>query len=340
MDAELTHLTFAHNHRPTALAWVGDRLVDPIGGGSSVGLDGSTTERRLIWAFPFDRAQMCGDGATTVLYTVLGTKGLVVTSDRVREINRSYYHADVYEYPVASGRLGNGEDVLVHCPEDYNRLVIERLADGTVLAAATDAAADVFHSRLRISPDGRHLLSAGWVWHPYGVIEVFDLDAALTDHSTLDRGDQALSRAIDGEVESACWLTGDEIVVSANPEEESFDGDLAGVLVPGEIGVWSIVEQAWVARSPFAGHTGTLHAFGDNVLALYEHPKVIDPRRGVVLAAWPDLATGRQTSSIIPRGSAPVPPVAVDDRRLRFAVADGDRVTVVSLVDAPDGSGT
>jgi hypothetical protein len=41
---------------------------------------------------------------------------------RIREINRSFYHAHVYEFPVTVGRLHGGTDVLIHCPDGYNRL--------------------------------------------------------------------------------------------------------------------------------------------------------------------------------------------------------------------------
>jgi hypothetical protein len=133
-----------------------------------VGLDGSVTSRSVNWAYTFDRALASDDAATTVLYTAPATKGLVIPPGRrdVREIDRSYYHANAYEFPVTAGRLFNGADVLIHCPDGYNRLAVETLHDGRRLASATARACDMFQSRLRISPDGRHLLTAGWIWHP------------------------------------------------------------------------------------------------------------------------------------------------------------------------------
>jgi hypothetical protein len=60
-----------------------------------------------------------------------------------------------------------------------------------------------------VSPDGRHLLTAGWVWHPYGVGWVFDLRQAIADPSLLDgRGIVALHDAVDAEVSPpAGWTT-------------------------------------------------------------------------------------------------------------------------------------
>lgn len=321
-------------HRVRSLIWAGDRLLDPVGGGASVGLDGSGTRRSVNWAYAFDRVVASDDGRTTVIYTVLGTKGLVIQGGHVvREINRSFYHAGVYEFPVTVGRLHDGTEVLIHCPDGYNRLAIENLADGSRIASATEQAADLFQSRLRLSPDGRHLLSAGWFWHPYGAAAVYDLVHVREDPAALDKGGIRNEPALNAEVESACWLTADQIVLGTNPEEESLGDDDPAALGPGELGVWSVAGRAWIARSKTSGHTGTLHAIGGHVLALYEYPRLIDPVTGTVLDAWPSLATGMQISSILPR-QEPLPPVAVDAANARFAVASDNIVTVIQLPPA------
>jgi hypothetical protein len=123
------NLSFPAGHRVRSLIWVGDRLVDPVGGGASVGLDGSVTPGSVNWVCVFDQALASDDGQTTVLYPALGTKGLVIRGQRVlREINRSIYWAHTYEFPVAVGRLPDSMEVLIHCPDGYNRLAIETLA--------------------------------------------------------------------------------------------------------------------------------------------------------------------------------------------------------------------
>ena len=332
--AEPVRLPFPSGHQVRSLVWAGDRLVDPVGGGASVGLDGSVTHRAVNWAYAFDRALISDDGQTTVLYTALGTKGLVVRDRRVvREINRSFYHADAYEFPVTVGQLHDGREVLIHCPDGYNRLAIETLVDGHRLASATRQAADLFQSRLQLSPDGRHLLTAGWFWHPYGVADLYDLVDALTDATALGRAGILRWQAINAEVESACWITADHVAVSTNPDEEPLDDKDAGALGPGELGVWSVEQPQWIARSKFDGHTGNVHAIGTHVLALYEHPRLLDPFTGTVVETWPDLSTGTQTSSIIWH-QPPVPPVAVDSANGRFAVASEHTVTVVQLPSA------
>jgi hypothetical protein len=46
------------------------------------------------------------------------------------EVDRSFYHAKDYDYPAALGRLPDGREILVHCPDAYNVLEIEELATG------------------------------------------------------------------------------------------------------------------------------------------------------------------------------------------------------------------
>ncbi len=181
-------------------------------------MDGSTTSRTISWAFDFDRALLAPSGLR-ILYAVLGTKGLVATArHQVRELNRSYYHAGAYEYPIAIGLLSDGTEVLAHCPDGYNRLTIETLSDGERLSSAGNQATDVFHSRLQFSPSGRYLLSAGWVWHPVEIVTVYDMERALADDTYLEGRSLDSQPEVNGEVDGACWLDAETLVVSTNPD--------------------------------------------------------------------------------------------------------------------------
>lgn len=329
---KVVRLRFEHGHRARSLVWSGDRLLDIVGGGASVALDGTSTSSAVNWAYLFDRALSSPSGEFNVLFTATATKAIIVKAEGggLREVDRSFYHAHVYEYPLAIGQLEDGTELLIHCPDGYNRLAIDRLDDGTRLASATDKASDVFHSRLSVSPGGGYLLSAGWVWHPLGVLAVYEVAEALRDGRHLDGKGLLPWEALDAEVEAACWLDADTIVVSTNPEEEALDGESGG-LSPGELGVWSVTSARWVARSRVDGHTGTLHRLGGSVLTLYGHPRLIDPFTGSILDDWPDIATGSQDSSITWHKTDPIPAIAVDDAGGRFAVADGEEVVVVEV---------
>lgn len=322
---------FPQGHRIRSLVWSEDVLVDVVGGEASVDLNGQTTPRSIGWAFSFDRAILAPSGLR-VLYSVVGTKALVATPrSQVRELNRSYYHAEAYEYPIAVTTLPDGREVLAHCPDGYNRLAIETLADGVRLSAATEKASDVFHSRLRFSPDGRYLLSAGWVWHPLEVIAVFNVEQALNDGEHLDAGGLLSWRDIAGEVEAACWLDSETLVVTTNPEEEAIDDESHG-LPPGHMGVWSVRDSAWLAQNPISGHSGTLHALPSyGVLCLFGHPRLLDPMTGAVLDEWPALSSGEQKGSITWGSAKDIPPFALDADHGRFALAAGETVSVVDL---------
>jgi hypothetical protein len=199
-------------------------------------MEGLLGPTQVNWTFGFDRVLVSPSGHFEALYTVTGTKGLIAARNQeVREVNRSYYCASAYEYPIALGRLADGREVLAHCPEGYNRLTLEVLADGTPLAAATDRAEDVFQSRLSFSPDGRHLLSSGWIWHPVGVVQVYELETALDDPTHFDGGGVLPWIAVDSSVEAACWLSNGLLLVATDPEDEAFGNEGTG-LHPGEVG--------------------------------------------------------------------------------------------------------
>jgi Resolvase, N terminal domain len=267
-----------------SLAWQGDDLVDIAAGWRRWRADGGEEHGRVTYAFLFDRALVSPSGRFQVLYAERGTKGLVLEHGTIlREINRSFYCANAYDYPVALGRLPDGREILAHCPEDYNVLEIEELESGRRLTTGPRRAVDVFHSRLAVSPDGRSLLSAGWLWHPVGTVEVYDPVAALDDPTVLDQHG-ALREQIDADVEAACWLDSDRLLVSGHPDEEPLDGDDAGLLAAGELGVWPITRQAWTHRRRIDFRVGTLLGCQSRALATYGHPKLIDP---ATQRCWP-----------------------------------------------------
>jgi hypothetical protein len=112
----------------SSLCWHGDELVDWVGGVARYRLDGTVVERHINWAYRFDRAGAATDGQYVVISEALGTKGLLLKGDRLlREINRSYYCANAYEYPVALSTLADGRAVIAHCPEEYCKIELEEV---------------------------------------------------------------------------------------------------------------------------------------------------------------------------------------------------------------------
>ena len=313
-----------------SLAWDGDDLVDAVNGGRRWGADEVERPSAIVHGFPFDRSVTSPSGRYTVVYAERGTEALLLDGHRiVRELNRSDYQADAFDYPVALGALRDGREVLVHCPEHYNVLEIEDARSGERLTRGERHPEDVFHSRLAVSPGGTHLLSAGWVWHPFGIAEVFDLDIALTDSASLDRrGVLPMAAAVDAEVASACWLDDDRLVVATG--EEAADDEGSPALGPQRLGVWSLSEGRWLHRSRVAFALGTLIARGDTVVSLYGHPRLIEVATGEVVAEWPAVEVPRRDGSYGVT-HVPTPVAALHPDGTRLAVAQPEGIALITL---------
>ena len=68
-----------------------------------------------------------------------------------------------------------------------------------------------------------------------------------------------------------------------------------------------------------------------DLLTLRGHPRLYSGADGSLLHEWPDLATGDAECSIVwDKGFSGPARVAVDPHRPRFAVTDGEQVTVVT----------
>ncbi len=214
-----------------SLHWQGDAVVDLLHGGTKYLRDGTIEEPpvHLVYAYPFD--SLAGKGAYAVLYEKYGTKGLLVrTQDLhlVRELNRSYYYAKDYAYPIASFQLPDGRDAIIHCPQEYCSLDVELVEGGERLTKREYQSQDYFHSKLQVSSDGRYLVENAWVWQPWSVIQCYDLKQALQDPAHLDgRGIQIPQGG------SSCWepenvticghhvITASILESSEKPEQET-----------------------------------------------------------------------------------------------------------------------
>jgi hypothetical protein len=313
--------------------WRGDVLVDSVAGNVEYRLDGTVTEARVNWGYRFDAAIPSGSGQYVVIYEKLGTKGLLLRDGKLlRELNRSFYCAEAYEYPVAFASAPNGRELLIHCPDDYNRIDFEDTETGERLTAASGRKlADFFHSRLAISGDGRWLLSAGWIWHPFNTVRCFDIGAALRDPAVLDDvGFPELGESC--EVNSATFLDNDRLLVASAPDADDFREDGHQGLTPGHLGVFRLDENRFESVVAVDGAVGTLMPAGpDHVVSFFQHPRVIDWRSGEVVATFDDLVTGDQNSSIIWHNELPLPALALDAERRRFAVAGPERITVIEF---------
>lgn len=328
---KLTIATRIAAERVRSLVWEGETLVDWVSGGRRYQLDGSTLPRPVYYAYRFDAACSSPSGTYTVIYELLGTKGLVLKQGRIlREIDRSFYHATAYEYPVCIAQRESGQEVLIHCPEHYNQLEIDDLETGQRLTPCENREpADLFHSRLQADPKGVHFLSAGWFWHPHDELAVYRLQEAIRDPRSLDK--RGIFAPQPTEISSAALLDDRYVVISTSDETFADDEELGddGVIRPNSIALWDLAEAKLITQSPLAGPAGTLMAIDSQfAVGFYEHPKVIDIRTGEVVFRLDDVDSGKQTSSIIHHVERPAP-LAVDPQRRRFAVATSTEILVV-----------
>jgi hypothetical protein len=331
-----------------SLSWRGDKLVDWVGGGRAFGLDGTEQPARVGYAYRFDAATASPDGRYAVIYERLGTKGLLLDDGRIiRELDRSFYHANAYEYPVALFNGPDGRVLLAHCPGDYCRVELEEAATGQSLTASTERKpSDFFHSRLAASPHGKRLLSAGWLWHPLSIVTCFDVAQALADPRHLDIRHDLASSFNPGlaEESSACWLDDDCVAVaaSAEPEQDDFEDDGGLHLRPRGLAVYDVTERTCVQAFQLDEPAGTILALGKgHVLSLYRHPKLIDLSTGKIVHVWSELQSGRQDGSIMWHldADAKPPPMAFDPLGERFAIVNNDTVTVIAFDHAELGTG-
>ena len=320
-----------------SLTWCGDRLVDWVGGGLAYHLDGRREDPRSAWFFPFDAACATPDGRYAVVYQRHGTKALLLRDGNLlRELNRSFYHAHVYDYPVHIWRAPDGRTLLAHCPEDYRRIEIDDADTGTRLTAGERTPKDFFHSRLMVNETGTRLLSAGWVWHPWDAVSFYDIAEALRDPAHLDSlvNSAPHSRNVSlAEESSACWQTSERVLLGGSAEEEDPNDDpeiTEPRLHTRGIAVYDVVAKTYVRSAILTEPPGTMMPIGEShAVCFYKWPRLVSLADGQVVMGWEDLACGDQVSSISRRDRFPA--LAIDVEHRRFAVADADQITVVQI---------
>jgi len=330
-----------------SLLWRGDELVDLASGGVRYRLDGSSSSGGFQYAYSFDRATVSPSGEHSVLYVNEGTKGLVITRSGlpVREIDRSFYYANRYEYPVALASV-DGKDLLIHCPDSYQRLEIEDAETGQSLSArptkSRSETYDFFHSRLSVTPDNIYLVSSGWFWGATSSVMVYDLSEALARPELLDEGglvSWSYSDLDGGEVGSVAYV-GDDCLLVACYAEDPRDPEDQDLDAPTHmLGLWSIPDQTWLSKVTMREPIGTVMAIDRNrCVSLYRHPKLIDLSTGCVIASWPEIDSGTQVDSFVTLAMR-VPPTALDSANRRFAIAGADAISVVEIDGDLSGQG-
>jgi hypothetical protein len=309
------------------LAWDEDDLVEPMTGRRIV-LGQPLPERAFFLGYPFDRG-LCARGLNafwTLAYDNRGTKAVLYKNWKEhRELNRSYYFAKAFDYPIALTSINDGRVVIVHCPNSFDTIEIEDAETGEILGKRKSDKME-FQSRLSVSPDSRFLLSAGWFWHPVGGAWLCPVGAILgtDEHHGAEVG--FLSEA---EVDAAAFLGNDHVVVSSTSEVINEETPASG-LGPLQLGLWSIAESKWVSIVPLQEPTGSIMPWKDWVISFHKHPKAIELATGKVVHVWDQLDSGIQIGSI-DLGDPPPPVMALNPQKGMFAVGGSNAINVISL---------
>ena len=313
-----------------SLVWDGDTLIDWAGGGCRFALDGTVTDRPVRYAYSFDAAALSPSGEYVALIARGETKAVLLHNGSiVRQLNRDFYHAEVYPFPLTFARLPDGREVVIYCPEDYRRLEIEDLVTGErITSPAKRDPVDIFQAGLSVSPSGRWLLSAGWVWHPVHVANFYDLHAAARDSAMLDKA--TFEPPGRWEVSSGAFVDDETAMVGTLTE---FFGDENDPIEdrPGKhaVAVWRIGSDSYSKTIKLTHPPGALMPVGANfVVTFYEHPRLYDLSTGSLVQEW-QIDSGKQTGAIT-WANLP-PPIALQPERARFAVATPSEIHVVEI---------
>jgi hypothetical protein len=279
--------------------WLGENIVDWSNGGKLYSLTGEQEQiSEYYFAFDFDSSITSPDGQYAFIYNRLGTKGLLLKNGKfLREINRTYYHANVYEYP-ASFLSFKDRTYLVHCPLKYCQLDIEEVETGEILTnIPTRQPSDVFHSRIEVSPGGNYLMVKGWFWHPWDVVEVYDIAACFKNPLLLDKGKSC--PGVDTEINSASFIDDARILIAASSEVPQNDENIHK-LPPKHIAVWNIISNELSEPVAVKGEFGNIQAINEqHAWDLFKHPKIINIKTGEVESILNNIKSGEQCSAII-----------------------------------------
>ncbi|MEP7214021.1 MAG: hypothetical protein ABI791_13150 [Acidobacteriota bacterium] len=309
-----------------SLCWVGDVLIDYVSGNVIIDLDGSISDPRVIFGYKFDSAIVTPDGEYSVIYELHGTKGVLLNRGKeVRELNRSYYCADAYEFPICFVSISDGDYGIAYCPDKYNIVEIERADDGERLTKQNRDEIDFFQSRLQVSPGQIWLLSAGWVWHPLDSVILYELSNGFADPKPLTSWNGGLGDFGIWEINNAAFIDDFKLLISGTGDDVNEDASDEKAVV-----VYDLREKRVVSRKSISEPTGHLMALSEDfAVTFYKTPKLLDLNTGETTFEWKDIPTDERNSSIwsIETFSA----FAADVKNKRFAVATPNTIEVVTL---------
>jgi hypothetical protein len=308
------------------ISWLNESVIDWPRSGQQYAMDGQQKQLgQYYYAHSFDGAITSADGQYAFIYKKFGTKGLLLKNgDLLREINRSYYFAETYEYPAAFTAV-NGVTYLIHCPLEYCRLDFENVETGERITNVPDCdPSDFFHSRLEISPSGRFLTSKGWHWHPLDDVYIFDMEECVNDPLLLDK--PKLHYDSPTEICTASFINDSKVLIGSS--DEVIDNEDEG-FPRKHIAVWDIITDQISAPIKVNAEFGNLFAISEELAwDTFEYPKIINVNTGEVLEKAESVNSGRQRSSIVNKEE--LAQIVFNTKTKQLAIANGESIEILT----------
>lgn len=309
------------------ICWLDNTIVDWASAGEQYTVDGKINQLAKYHYSFGDSAISSKDGTYSFIYKKLGTKGLLLKNgELLREINRSYYCADAYEFPAAL-ITWEGKTYLIHCPISYNQLDFEDVETGEIITNKLNRKpGDIFHSRLEISPNGTFLISKGWLWHPLDVIYIYNLSDCFKNPLLLD--EPMLYPKVGVEVCTGSFIIDEEILIGSS--DEILDEDNAPSLPAKHICVWNLKTNQFSKPVAVKTEFGNLYAI-NRYLAwdLFNFPKIINVETGEVVDENRDINSGKQNSSLIGSGDN-FPAIIFNRLTKQIAIKGHEKIEVLT----------
>lgn len=315
----MTRQTFKTNYLKT-IDWLNGDIVDWVSAGQLYSSDGQQRQiAKYHYAFGFDASITSQNGQYAFIYKRLGTKGLLLKDGEImREINRTYYHAEIYEFPAAFITVGN-ETYLVHCPVNYSQLDFENVETGKIVSNIRGRKpSDIFHSRLSISPDNKYLMVCGWAWHPVDKVELFDIEQCLKNPLLLDNS--FFYPNFGTEINSASFIDSDRILI-ASTDEEPFDDEVPPLLPQKHLAIWNFIKDEITSPIKVKGEFGNLFAINERqAWDMFKFPKIINIQTGEIEYKLEEVNSGLQTSSLMYGKIEEIPQICFNRKTSQIAV--------------------
>lgn len=313
--------------------WLNGNIVDWVSAGQEYSLDGQQRQlAKCHYAFSFDGSITSQDGQYAFIYKRLGTKGMLLKNgEMIREINRTYYHAETYEFPAAFFTFEN-KTYLAHCPIDYCQLDFEDVETGEIISNVHGRKpSDIFHSRLSISPDNKYLMVCGWAWHPVDTVELFEIAECFKNPLLLDKS--SLFPDFGTQINSASFIDNERILLAAS-DEEPFDDELPPILPQKNIAIWNFTKTEISTPVKVDGEFGNLFAINDKqAWDMFKFPKIINIQTGTIESKLEDINSGLQSSSILGEDIEKFPQICFDKQTSQIAILV-DNTTIEVLAPA------